>query len=67
MDSDFDTIVSPSDASQFAFVGTCSTPDTELSAPDSTALKESSPRKERLWAKEKSAQLLQGEKVSSLP
>lgn len=64
MDSDIDVDPTPVEASPLGSAETCSTPDTELSAPHSPGPKRETLKKERIWARDKVAQLTQEEKVS---
>lgn len=65
MDSDIDLDPTPLEVSPSGSAETCSTPDTELSVPHSPGPKKETLKEERIWAREKLAQLEQEEKVSS--
>ncbi|KAF3764394.1 family 3 glycoside hydrolase [Cryphonectria parasitica EP155] len=57
---------SPMEASPFGSAGSCRTPDTNISVPDSPDSMQSSVSKDRLWARNKIASLTQEEKISLL-
>lgn len=65
MDHESELLASPLEVSPTGSARTCSTPDTELSTPESSPPKQVVPSKERLWAREKISQLTLEEKVGA--